>query len=199
MFYALSTRELCRGNDYFEKTWSISPGTKILTDDLEVRLQRRHVQVVERCDGDVYSCFNDPKVQSHNLRRPSGVKSAKNRPFLSKEQQLPSIFHTPFARGISKSRTHSPWQTMAEKRNGNDKRYWGSSMGIIFRNIKGEMPVRSNQEPVPMGHSAWSNTLHWHYTNLSPGSCAPAWISLKKKKLEYQVETDKEFWVVLTI
>lgn len=153
-------RELCRGNYYFEKTWSISPGTKILTDDLEVRLQRRHVQVVERCDGDVYSCFNDPKVQSHNLRRPSGVKSAKNRPFISKEQQLPSIFHTPFARGISKSRTYSPWQTMAVKRNGNDKR-----SGDHFQKLKGKCRFGS-----PWVIASWSNTLHWRYTNLWLGS-----------------------------
>ena len=88
------------------KKIDFSCGTQ-LTDEREVRLQRKHVQVVERCEGGVYSYFNDPAAQSHILSRPSGDKSAKKWPSLSNALLLPSMFLDPFARGTSNLGTQS--------------------------------------------------------------------------------------------
>lgn len=81
-------------NDSFEENTQRTHGTsQALTVVRELRLHLRHVQDEERCDGGVYSCFNDPTVQSHSFSRPSGDKSAKIRPLLSKAHRVPSIFH----------------------------------------------------------------------------------------------------------
>ena len=78
----------------FKKTHNILVGIQLtLTVVRELRLHLRHVQDEERCDGGVYSCFNDPTVQSHSFRRPSEDKCAKIRPLLSKAHRVPSIFH----------------------------------------------------------------------------------------------------------
>lgn len=66
-----------------------------LTEPREEFSHFKQVHVADKCELGVYSCFNDPFVQSQTFKRPSDDKSAKNRPLLSKAQghlQV-SMFH----------------------------------------------------------------------------------------------------------
>lgn len=141
LFRRLFNSKLRKLEDSFEQAtqlWVFK-----LTVVREVLLHRRHVQEVERCDGEVYSCFNDPAVQSHIFRRPSGDKSAKIRPLLPKAQRAPSIFHGSICTWdqsclfpvLSLAMANKEWkcamQENEERRNNGSKRKW-SEKKIVF-------------------------------------------------------------------
>ena len=83
-------------------------------------------------------------MQSHSFKRPSGDKSAKIRPFLSKAHRVPSILHAPFARGTTLVGSQSSSlrnEQYGMNRNGNERRNEMKFGNEVKSSLYGEIVV----------------------------------------------------------